>query len=366
MNDESVYDLTPEEMAAYVAKTESAMQAKVDADIAAELAFRRSFATTRGSDREIRAESFSQQVARQVAQGDAGGSGRTEYAPPVKDIPSEHEIKKGDTMWALAKRYGLTVDELKALNADIDPQRMQLGAKLRLQKGFDPEGSGYDYDTALRAGMKADGTGENLGHWGSVAPASAEARKKYGLPEDSYMLLKGRGHETWAKAVAAEEARGSEVRKFGDRYYSIPKGQSDAVPSGADSDLSRKIRQEIEARQGRGTLETFNQLMKGFDNNPRNRETLEAGASYVGAVAAGGAAANAKKLSGVLGDILKNRGAKPAPITRTETAPMRDPMDMPRPPMTSAPVRDRFDIPRPPMTGAPVRDRFDMLMPRRK
>lgn len=92
-------------------------------------------------------------------------------------------------------------------------------------KVFDPEGDSYDYDTAKKAGMGADGTGKNKGHWGSVAPASEESRKKYNLPDNTYKMLKGRKHETWSKGVEAEEARGFEVRKYGDRYYSVPKGK---------------------------------------------------------------------------------------------------------------------------------------------
>ena len=89
---------------------------------------------------------------------------------------------------------------------------------------FDPEGSDYDYTTARKNGMGATGTGENKGHWGSVAPASTEVKKQYNLPDDSYMVLKGRAHPTWDKADAAEKARGSEIKKFGDRYYSVPRG----------------------------------------------------------------------------------------------------------------------------------------------
>jgi hypothetical protein len=38
-------------------------------------------------------------------------------------------------------------------------------------------------------------------------------------------MLKGKQHPTWSKAVEAEQSRGSEVKKFGDRYYSVPKGK---------------------------------------------------------------------------------------------------------------------------------------------
>lgn len=88
---------------------------------------------------------------------------------------------------------------------------------------FDPEGSGYDMDRAVASGMKPQDVGDVVPHWGSVAPASPEERQQFGLPEDSYVLLKGRGHKTWNLAVEAEEARGSKVVKFGQRYFSVPR-----------------------------------------------------------------------------------------------------------------------------------------------
>ena len=91
--------------------------------------------------------------------------------------------------------------------------------------GFDPEGSGYDDARARAAGMTPAGAeaGDNAGHMGSVAPTTPEERKRHNLPEDSYAILKGRKHDTWDKAVAAEEARGFMVIKKGDRYFSVPK-----------------------------------------------------------------------------------------------------------------------------------------------
>jgi len=86
---------------------------------------------------------------------------------------------------------------------------------------FDPESKDYDYDTAIASGLGPDGKGKNAGHWGSVTKASSEDRKKYGLPDESYVILKGRKHETWNKAEQAERERGSEIVKKGDRYYSV-------------------------------------------------------------------------------------------------------------------------------------------------
>ena len=99
--------------------------------------------------------------------------------------------------------------------------RQLMAAKLRQ---FDPEGSDYDYYSALNFGMgpTGDGTAENAGHWGSVVPASQEQRQAFGLPDDSYMVLKGASHETYPKSVWSEQARGSKIMKLGDRYFSVP------------------------------------------------------------------------------------------------------------------------------------------------
>lgn len=88
-------------------------------------------------------------------------------------------------------------------------------------KTFDPEGSDYDYASAKAAGMGPDGTGENKGHWGSVAPASPDIIKKYNLSDESYVMLKGRNHPTWDKGVKGENDRGFNVIKLGNRYYSV-------------------------------------------------------------------------------------------------------------------------------------------------
>lgn len=85
-------------------------------------------------------------------------------------------------------------------------------------------GGDYDYKTARQAGMGPDGKGRNAGHWGSVAPPSAHEKKKHALPEGTYKILKAKQHPTFDKAVAAENRRGSDVVKKGDRYYSVPRG----------------------------------------------------------------------------------------------------------------------------------------------
>lgn len=85
---------------------------------------------------------------------------------------------------------GLTMDAKKA--------RTSLG------KLFDPEGPGYDMETALAAGMKANAKGK----WGS-----RDAR--------TGLLLKGRKHISWPDTVAGEKEAGYRIFKKKDgRYYS--------------------------------------------------------------------------------------------------------------------------------------------------
>ena len=87
------------------------------------------------------------------------------------------------------------------------------------RKKFNPDGTGYDLDTARAAGMKRDGRG----HMGSVVRTKPAKARELGLPENSYLLLKGARHETFHKAVEAERKRGFRLQKARDgRYYSVP------------------------------------------------------------------------------------------------------------------------------------------------
>jgi hypothetical protein len=114
------------------------------------------------------------------------------------------------------------------------------GGSVHMKDGgsFNPQGSDYDYQTARAYGMGQDG-----GNWGSVAPTSDDERRLHGLPEDSYVMLKGAEHPTWGKAVEAEQERGSKIVKHGDRYYSVPRfdegGDVDAEREQAELDRMR-------------------------------------------------------------------------------------------------------------------------------
>jgi len=68
---------------------------------------------------------------------------------------------------------------------------------------FDPEGEGYDYETAGRYGIRPD----DKGHWPSREPETG-------------LLLKGKKHPTFEKTIKAEQKLGYKIYKKDGRYYS--------------------------------------------------------------------------------------------------------------------------------------------------
>ena len=69
---------------------------------------------------------------------------------------------------------------------------------------FDPEGTGYDYESAKAAGLKPDKTG----HWPSRIPQTGQ-------------ILKGKKHKTYHLTIQGEEKAGYIIRKGSDgKYYS--------------------------------------------------------------------------------------------------------------------------------------------------
>jgi PcfJ-like protein len=157
---------------------------------------------------------------------------------PTSIITSRDTYQKGFTKQELEDymRYmlgqGYDINKINLGPAGVYIQKKAEGG---LAQTFDPQGSDYDYQTALAHGMGPDGTGENQGHWGSVAPVSDDEQQKYDLPEDSYVVLKGRSHPTFHKAEAAENERGSKIVQHGNRYYSVPGLAAGGLPPKPDA-----------------------------------------------------------------------------------------------------------------------------------
>lgn len=77
------------------------------------------------------------------------------------------------------------------------------------QSAFDPEGDGYDYETARSAGLGTSIDSEDgQPHWPSREPRTG-------------MVLKGRKHATFDKAIEADSSLGYKLEKRGQRYYTV-------------------------------------------------------------------------------------------------------------------------------------------------
>jgi len=77
---------------------------------------------------------------------------------------------------------------------------------------FNPEGDGYDYESAKAGGIEPDKTG----HWASRNPRTGQ-------------ILKGTKHKTFLKTIAGEKKAGYEIYKGTDnKYYSrkLPQGRN--------------------------------------------------------------------------------------------------------------------------------------------
>lgn len=114
-----------------------------------------------------------------------------------------------------------------------------------MSEKFDPFGNDYDYERATAGGLGPDPL---TGHWGTVSRTTEEERQRLGLPEESYVVLKGRGHRTWEKGVAGEAERGFKVVEHGGRYYSVPKAWKPVMSDARQKEKSRQTRTERELR----------------------------------------------------------------------------------------------------------------------
>ena len=245
----------------------------------------------------------------------------------------------GGALGALARTDGMETTGTTAQPASVDPAFIaSMRGAIDSSRGpavFDPTGVGYDYYRALAAGMGPDGTGENAGHWGSVAPVSAEEAQKFGLTEGSYVMLKGQGHPTFHKAVAAEEARGSQIVEHGGRLYSVPAAPAAAQGApAADPMFLASMRGAIDsakaqpavmrsgaqpAAQGRQPQSLLERVLLEMPDGPteptatkgdRNMAMLEAGLNMMSAASQPGATGLGSIGHGALAGLQSLRGMK--------------------------------------------------------
>lgn len=102
----------------------------------------------------------------------------------------EYRIRRGDTLWALAKRFGTTVEDLARTNNIRDPDRIMTGDTLRVPDGFDrrrpaeaPTGEDRDVDPTER--RRPAPTGPAVDQSGREFPRTSDGTPMYrqGDPE---------------------------------------------------------------------------------------------------------------------------------------------------------------------------------------
>ena len=121
---------------------------------------------------------------------------------------------------------------------------------------FDPESDGYDIRSAKDYGIKPEINSEDgLLHWPTRVEIKPEDAKKWGFPEGTGMMLKGKKHKTWELGVKVENDMGYDVVKKGSRYWSIPRKEETTIQSDLSKPGTPKTPDQIEKDKARAVVE---------------------------------------------------------------------------------------------------------------
>lgn len=70
----------------------------------------------------------------EAVQGSAGGQAGGQTAAPAESRALCHRVARGETLWGLARRYGVSLPELIALNPQIkNPNLIRVGEEVRVR-----------------------------------------------------------------------------------------------------------------------------------------------------------------------------------------------------------------------------------------
>lgn len=58
---------------------------------------------------------------------------RESVVTAARDGWAYHTIAKGDTLWAISRKYGVSVDVISALNPGVNPNKLQVGQAIRVK-----------------------------------------------------------------------------------------------------------------------------------------------------------------------------------------------------------------------------------------
>ncbi len=123
-------------------------------------------------------------------------------APPARAGPREHVVRPGETLWRIARRYGVPLEDLIRANGIEDVRRVPAGVRLLIPAGR-PVGPGSRRDAAVREAARLRARREAL----------QAARLAFGWPlrgrlTSTFGLRHGRPHE----GIDLAAPRGTPVR----------------------------------------------------------------------------------------------------------------------------------------------------------
>lgn len=104
-----------------------------------------------------------------TSESDDGGNDRTDAENASQTGPGKKGeraleegvwvVGEGDTLVSISEVTGIDLDELVALNPDIDPQALSPGQRISLREGADEDGSGSGDDTTTSEDTITEGSG---------------------------------------------------------------------------------------------------------------------------------------------------------------------------------------------------------------
>lgn len=83
---------------------------------------------------KLKSNAFLNQIAKGHALGLARALGLKRKTVTSVDNPNSYTIKRGDTLWSLAKKYNTTVSKIMELNPNIVPKSLPVGKKIALPR----------------------------------------------------------------------------------------------------------------------------------------------------------------------------------------------------------------------------------------
>lgn len=157
-------------------------------------------------------------------------------APEVKPLVLTHVVESGQTLWDIARFYGIDIDTVVAANELNDPQRLQVGQRLMIltiKGALHTVGSGdnlwdiaraYQVKTQdiVEANQLADPSALKIGQKLVIPGAQAVAAQRYQLVGSNGQL----------RRAFAWPTKGRVSSRFGTRWGRMHYGLDLAVPTG--------------------------------------------------------------------------------------------------------------------------------------